>query len=397
MDYMTFNPAGYDFPRPRAPVLPTLRLRSLRFCAQTDAVELVTSANVKLYSRGRYAMTEAYRLSGVGLGSTLMAPAYHCRTMLDPAIRLGAKVALYPVRADLQPDLDGVLACLRACSHPPAALVLTHYFGFEQPLDAIVAFCQSHGIVLIEDCSHCLFLPGKATGVGLRGRYCISSPYKFFPIEDGGVLWANQGAELTPQKNAPPGVVLEFKAVARSLQRALSASKIPTTERLHQTVEWEPVELAGADLQNSTEQTSKQYVVAAENDCCLAVSRWAMCHTDTHRLKVRRRSNYRHWLAAVAGLPNCRVLFPDLPDDCVPYMFPLEIRYPNVHFLALKRLAVPVGRWDDMAISACAVASSYRTSLLHLPCHQDLTEELLHWLSDTVVRVMSSDGPRTHS
>jgi hypothetical protein len=30
---------------------------------------------------------------------------------------------------------------------------------------------------------------------------------------------------------------------------------------------------------------------------------------------------------------------------------------------------------------------------LHLPCHQELTEEQLHWLSDTVVRVMSSDAP----
>lgn len=397
MDYQTFNPAGYDFPKPRVPVLPTLRLKSLRFRAQTDAVELATSANARLYARGRYAMTEAYRLSGVGPGSTLMAPAYHCRTMLDPAIRLGAKVALYPVRADLQPDLDGVLACLRACVHPPAALVLTHYFGFAQALDAMVAFCRSHGIILIEDCSHCLFLPGSTTRVGLTGRYCVSSPYKFFPIEDGGVLWANHGAELPSQKNVPPGLVLEFKAVARSLQRALGAPKNPITEQPNQSDKSEPVDPAGADLRNSSEQTSKQYVVTAEKDRCLSFSRWAMCHADIHRIKTRRRSNYRHWVSAIAGLPNCRALIPDLPDDCVPYMFPLEIGRPNIHFLALKRLAVPVGRWDDMAISACAVASAYRTNLLHMPCHQELTEEQLHWLSDTVVRVMSSDATRTRS
>ncbi len=226
-----------------------------------------------------------------------------------------------------------MLACLRACVHPPAALVLTHYFGFAQPLDAIVAFCQSHGIVLIEDCSHCLFMPGSATRVGLTGRYCVSSPYKFFPIQDGGVLWANHSAELPSQNCEPPGLALEIKAIARSLQQALGASKNPITEQLNQSVKSEPVDPAGADLRNSTEQTSKQYVVAAEKSRCLAVSRWAMCHTDTHRIKVRRRSNYRHWVAAVAGLPNCRALLPDLPDESVPYMFPLEIRHPNIHFL----------------------------------------------------------------
>jgi perosamine synthetase len=397
MDYRTFDPAGCNFPKPRVPVLPTLGLRSLLLRSQTDASKLTTATNAWFYSRGRYAMTEAYRLSGVGPGSTLMAPAYHCRTMLDPAIRLGAKVALYPLRADLQPDLDGVLACLHACTAPPTALVLTHYFGFAQPLDALMEFCQNHGIALIEDCSHCLFLPGSATGVGLRGHYCVSSPYKFFPIEDGGVLWANNSADLPSQQTNPPGVALEFKAVARSLQRALESLRQPATELPTQPVESGSAGLTGTDLQNSTEKTSKQYAIAAEKIRCLAISRWMMCHTDTNRMTARRRSNYRDWANAVAGLPNCRALLPDLPDNCVPYMFPLEIQQPDVHFLALKRLAVPVGRWDDMAISTCAVASAYRRNLLHLPCHQELTEDQLNWLISTVVRVMSDNATPSKS
>jgi perosamine synthetase len=397
MDYQTFDPSGCNFPRPRVPVLPTLNLRSLRLRRQADAGKLTAATNARLYSRGRYAMTEAYRLSGVGPGSTLLAPAYHCRTMLDPAIRLGAKVALYPVRANLQPDLAGLLACLHACTDPPAALILTHYFGFVQPIDALLELCQSHGIALIEDCSHCLFLPDGATGVGLRGRYCVSSPYKFFPIEDCGVLWANDGADMPSQQTKSPSLALEFKAAARALQGALGSPKPTASEAPCQPVMSGPLGLVGADLLNSSVQTSKHYVIAAENTRCLGISRWMMCHTDTQHMMARRRSNYRRWAHAVADLPNCKALLPDLPDGCVPYMFPLEIRQPDSHFFALKRLAVPVGRWDDMAVSACAIASAYRKNLLHLPCHQALTEEQLHWLTNTVARVMSSEAAPTES
>lgn len=122
----------------------------------------------------------------------------------------------------------------------------------------------------------------------------------------------------------------------------------------------------------------------------LVCSRWVMRHTNLQRLAERRRQHYQQWVKSLAGLPSCRALFPALPVDCVPYMFPLVIDHPETHFFAFKHLGVPIWRWDDMAVSDCAVATRYRLHLLHLPCHQELTTEQMAWMTRAVVGVMRS-------
>jgi hypothetical protein len=71
-------------------------------------------------------------------------------------------------------------------------------------------------------------------------------------------------------------------------------------------------------------------------------------------------------------------------------MLPLLIDHPETHFFELKHLGVPIWRWDDMAVSDCAVATHYRLHLLHLPCHQELTAEQMAWMTRTVASVMRS-------
>lgn len=72
----------------------------------------------------------------------------------------------------------------------------------------------------------------------------------------------------------------------------------------------------------------------------------------------------------------------------MPYMFPLYIDYPNPHFYFMKMLGVPIWRWDEMAVSDCPVASDYRTRLLHLPCHQELTNKEMEWMSIAITNVI---------
>lgn len=87
-------------------------------------------------------------------------------------------------------------------------------------------------------------------------------------------------------------------------------------------------------------------------------------------------------------MPNCHALYPALPDDCVPYMFPLYIDHPERDFDLLKRLSFPIWRWDEMALSECRVAADYRLHLLHLPCHQSLADDQMTWLVNALRRVL---------
>ncbi len=74
-----------------------------------------------------------------------------------------------------------------------------------------------------------------------------------------------------------------------------------------------------------------------------------------------------------------------------------QLQQPEIHFHALKLPgAAHVRCGDDMAVSSCAVAMEYRTHLLHLPCHQELTDMQVHWLTSTVAREMSGNVERTN-
>ena len=97
LSFRRFDPTPCAFPPPRVPVLAPLGARSLVLRANA------LSDRVRWYRRGRYALAEAYRLAGAGPGGAVLAPAYHCRTMLDPAIALGAPVLFYEVGPDLAP------------------------------------------------------------------------------------------------------------------------------------------------------------------------------------------------------------------------------------------------------------------------------------------------------
>lgn len=433
MRYQSFDPTPHGFPRPRVPVLPALSRASLTWRRQRKAMALTRAPNARFYTRGRYALRAAARLCGVGPNAPLLAPAYHCRTMLDGAISLGAQVLLYPVTWELRPDLEALAACIAQSHDRPAALLIPHYFGFAQDLTGLVELCRARGIALIEDCAHCLFLPGKPGGVGMTGRYCISSPYKFFPIEDGGALWAGHGAQLPATRQTRPTFLQECKGLARGMQRAWGAQQqarslaevdhstrsgssaiagrraCPVDEMAHATIGGAPPAdhaLPGAhlaqtptegtapvsdgddDAVHDTDTTSPQYDQSAEDLRVLAMSRRLMEHTDLDRLVERRRSHYHDWLASTRGLPGCRPLFNELPPACVPYMFPLYLSKPERHFAPLKRAGVPVGRWDDIAVSDCAAAAEFRTHLVHLPCHQELTTRQMDWMRKTVSRVL---------
>lgn len=399
MKYLRFDPTDCGFPKPRVPILPGLTRHSLELKGSGPAGTQRQGADIRHFTRGRYALTQAYAQSGVGPQGALLAPAYHCRTMLDAAIRLGANVALYAVNPDLSPDMDSLTACVNATQPPVKALLVPHYFGFPQNLAPLVEFCAQHGLTLIEDCSHAFVGPvedphrEKGT-MGSTGRFCVSSPYKFFPSQDGGLLWANVGSGLKDFEQTRAGLQQEIRGLAHTLQKTLTSVSPPDIRGLEDEVSAlasAPVK-AGLAIEEQNENTSDHYVLAEEKMQSLASSRWIFRHTDTATLVSRRRENYQAWLAGIAKLPFCRALFPQIPDGCVPYMFPLQLDRPEIHFYALKRLGVPIWRWDDMAASGCKVASEFRLKLLHLPCHQGLSSRQMAWMIAAVTQVMSQ-GP----
>jgi perosamine synthetase len=380
---------------PKVPILAGLNRRSLQLSSAEPKGIPRPDADVRHFTRGRYALTHAYRQSGVGPQGSLLAPAYHCRTMLDPALRLGACVALYKVNPDLSPDMDSLMAQVNSVHQPLSALLVPHYFGFPQKLAPLAAFCEQHGLVLIEDCSHALVGAGenptqKSGAMGATGRFCVSSPYKFFPTPDGGLLWANGIGKLPDFVKSSLRLVREIKGLAQSLQNAFGKVQPLNVNELHSEVHamTEASFTMGFEIDERSESPSTHYDIAQEGLPSLITSRWMFRHIDCADLVNRRRENYAAWIEGTSQLPHCRALYPKLVDGCAPYMFPLQIDCPEIHFYALKQLGVPVWRWDEIAVSGCPIAADFRLKLLHLPCHQSLSSKQMEWMIAAVSQVM---------
>ena len=374
------------------PVLPPLRGARLQWAANRLPTE------VRHFSRGRYALLAAYRLAGVGPSGALLAPAYHCLTMLDPALRLGAEVGLYPLTPTLAPELDGLRRAIASARAPVKALLLTHYFGRPQDPEvtrAVLALCEAHGIRLIEDCSHALAPDtpaGSAPAIGRSGHYAVSSPYKFFPCPDGGLLWRNQSAAPLPAQARAPGLKSQLRALRQAMQVPAPAGSLASDANAIAR-ELESVTpragLEGLQWQDDAAGLSAEYQVGDEAIASTLVSQWLQSHVDVGSLRAARRKRYAQWLAAMADGPGARPLWPELPEGCTPYMFPLRVDRPQERFYPLKQLGVPIWRWDDMAVSSCPVARTYRQGVFHLPCHQALSDAQMAWLTATVAHVLA--------
>ncbi|MDP2171367.1 MAG: DegT/DnrJ/EryC1/StrS family aminotransferase [Rhodocyclaceae bacterium] len=398
LDTLIFDPSPCGFPKPRVPLLPT----GLDGLALNTAQPWAPTSHFRHFARGRYALREAYRLSGIGPGSTLLAPAYHCRTMLDPALALGGNVLLYPLHTNLSPNLAALDALINQSPAPVKALLATHFFGIAQDFAALAAWCIERGITLIEDGSHAFFCEHhRPAGIGGHGEFVVSSPYKFLPSPDGGLLYARDAGRLKSLSTRAPAVVNELrgmhfawsKAAEQRNNRAALApahldAELAAIAAARHSAAIDRHELAG---------TSADYRPDHEGYTALRFSRMLYRHPDIDSIAQRRRDHYRQWAMATMNLPYCRPLYPELPEGCIPYMFPLIIDNPEPHFTRLKQLGVPIFRWDSSAVSGCATASDYRLHLLHLPCHQSLTGRDMDWMIAAITKVGAGETAHNYS
>lgn len=391
-----FNPEGFGFPRPAVPVRPWLRTDQLRRSAQAPGQALADAGRVVLpFAMGRYALQAALRASGVGPGTRVLAPAYHCRSMIDGALALGAEVAFYRVTPSLGVDLDHLQQLAAQRGRPVRAVIAAHSFGFGQSLQALLAWCAAQDVRLVEDCSHVLVHPAVPTGLGLAGDFGIASPNKFFPVEDGGLLWHQPQLAVQPADRSPSPLA-ELRGAWHTLQRARQGQAPAMPAAAPAALGHRPAAtgaLAAGDSESVCATPSDHFDEALARSRGQAGARWLAAHVDAPAMAAQRRRRYQQWLQAARQWPEVEALYPALPDAVVPYMVPLFLRSRVAErFEALKYARVPVGRWDDMAVSDCPVAGRYRLSLVHLPCHQAIDDTQMDWLLQAATHAMARLG-----
>jgi hypothetical protein len=173
------------FPPASAPVAPVLSLASFFSRGAPPVPSILDAGPNKLVTSGRIAIALALRQMGVGPGDSVLVPSFHCASMIEPVTWSGATPVFYRINADTSVNLDDIAAKLDGAAK---VLMVTNYFGFPQNLSAIRAFCDQHGLRMLEDCAHCFLGEHNGKPVGSYGDYAIASNMKFYPIYEGGAL-----------------------------------------------------------------------------------------------------------------------------------------------------------------------------------------------------------------
>ena len=363
---------------PRQPTRPTFGWDNLAGERAAGLPAVDDLPHTRLLTSGRAALFAAMKALGVKAGDGVLAPSYHCPTLVAPLRAAGAAVQFYPLGPDGLPALDVITPATGT-----RALVVAQLFGLPRSLAAVRAWCDARGIALVEDCAHSFFGQAGERPVGHWGDLATASVSKFFPVPEGGLLASAN--PLPAQSLLAAGAKQQVKAWVDVLERSSEQGRLtglnlglsalfrlkngPPRERVAGT----PKEATEADMLAECDLGRSEQAPPALTRRLFGLPR--------ARIVARRRAHYETLHRLTQGLPGARPLFGPLPAHAAPYVMPLWVDDPEPTYAALRAAGCAVFRWDRVWPGTPEFhddhGARWRRHVLQLLCHQDLTEPML--------------------
>lgn len=350
---------------------------------------------------GRAAIMLALESLGISKGDQILVPTYHCPTMISPVTAMGAEPLFYPIN-----DQGEALLWDLEFQEPwkVKAAIVPHFFGIPRSLAKVRDFCNLRQIALIEDCAHCFFGSDGNRAVGHWGDFVIASLPKFFPVPSGGILAFPLGRRHRTELHSP-GMVRELKAVLDIVETAVSFKRLRGIASVLNIIF-----LMKRIMRQSSPVTQASPQVSDTIDCEVFQFDRFLAHqepekvcqivpkvSDSRRIAERRRHNYQELAEALSGHEGFTPLFPSLPEESVPYVFPLRVDNPDAKYHKLRKLGLPVFRWNWLWPGTPVISGDsgpeWSSEVFQLACHQDLTGQELQCIFDTVISVCCSERP----
>jgi len=396
--FNTINPDAQFYPKPNLPVQPVFNFFSLTFRPSNNAQPSAFIKQGVFLSNARTCLAHAFALSGINADSAVLIPAYHCGSMVEPALWLNAEVLLYHLEPNLLPNQHHIEKLIGNATKPIRAMLLPHYFGFPQNISHWRTFCDVNNIKLIEDCAHAFFgATAQGKTLGTFGNYSVASVRKFFSSPDGGIL-IGENLPTTSLPTIKPNFKRQLHAIMQMLLLSAEFGRLGTLGQLILQLDKWRSRLKNHSPSEQTIPSKKKLKTMQWNwfDPALMrvkgldASHILMKYSRLRNIIGLRRKNYVRLIEGIAQIQHLKPLFPELPDHVVPYMLPVLLESGEADFDRLKRAGIPLWRWEELAVSDCPVSQCYRLQLLQIPCHQNLTLSEIDWiisqLSETLGR-----------
>jgi dTDP-4-amino-4,6-dideoxygalactose transaminase len=344
---------------------------------------------ITFWYNARAAIHQGARALGLNAGQTVLVPAYSCGSEADALLKAGLGVRYFRVQPDLSPDYDH----LRRLTDEGRfhALLITHYFGFAQDMDAVVKFASDRGLAVIEDNAHGLYsLDHLQRRLGSLGDIGIFSFSKSLALPDGGALLVNHPSAdgLLPTPGRPP----QFLPVAGKMKHLLEQAAARRAPGLTADIKRHVLDPCTASLKrvltnDSTPAMDEHIREKSLTELRLERADWTMsrvarlllARVDHVRIPSARRRNFVALLTATRNLRRTRSLFDSLPEGCCPMFYPIVVDEPVKlqRFLATRNIFCK-RFWsffhDSLPERDFPDESRLKRTVLALPIHQDLGE-----------------------
>jgi hypothetical protein len=370
--------------------VPASPLIGLRFRLGEDGAapwRTIMPGPTTLFARCRFALFEGLRLLVCERGlRRVWLPAWICRPVPEAVRAAGLGVRVYDIDERLAPRLETIEPA------PGDGLLVVHYFGLAQPLARLRAFCDAHGMALIEDCAHALPDPEAPVRVGAAGEIAVFSLRKQLPVAGGGLLVVNPTRmRATPRPPRPTLgdarelarlalLVVERIAFAAGLNLLTLKNRLPVVDTAAA-----PAARAAARAYADPPGPSRLVVPMLRA-------------VDWLPLVRERRRRYAALAEALRAVPEVAVALREAPDGSVPLALPLWAPDADALARSLRRRGIeatcwPWGEQPPFSHAAYPGAAAWLTHSVFLPLAAPLDQRALTRLAATVAAAGRPPAP----
>ncbi len=358
------------------PALPTLWPSMLVNRRQPSGFMPFGASNVRWFYFARNAVWTTVKMLGLDKGEVLM-PAYHHGVEVEAVADAGATPRFYRVGSRWDVDVEDVE---RRIGPKTKALYLIHYAGFPGPVDEMRALADKHGLPLIEDCALSLLSADGSVPLGTTGDIGIFCLYKTLPMPHGGALTVNGPRQYSlPEPPAPPftstlshtlsallqNLELRGGAFGRGLRRFIrslgkGAVRAADIER----------------VATGTQHFNRQHVDLGMSPFAKRIAQ----AQDLESIVETRRRNYFFLLGRLRDVSQ--PLFNQLPPGVSPLFYPLVVEdkaevLARLHAKGIEAIDFWKHFHPACDASAFPEVAQLRRSIVEIPCHQDLSPEVM--------------------
>lgn len=158
---------------------------------ETEAKAFTGAKYAHVVSSGSTAVTTALASAGIGFGDEVVCTPFTYLATIEAVLWQGA----LPVFAEVDESLCLTAASIEAVlTEDTRAVCLVHMCGAAADMDSIVALCEKHDLILVEDAGQALgaFYKGKSVGLfGAAGAFSMDF-FKITTAGEGGLCVTNQ-------------------------------------------------------------------------------------------------------------------------------------------------------------------------------------------------------------